>query len=182
MYKIHLPVLLHDSETVVRILLKLLVYPIFLRVVVLPVFRTGGILADVEDGVAHLRSRIGVGAHLHQDIVSPAIRTNVHPVEVEVGGVGCLEAVRERIRPIVRRNRIEFFSVRTGRGVAGIIGGLLAASQLTDASGKFFLTAMAVGYELECRMVDEIPVMIHGFDHTTLLSIHCLRRLQKSFD
>ena len=50
------------------------------------------------------------------------------------------------------------------------IGSLLAASQLTDASGKLFLTAMAIGYELECRMVDEIPVMIHGFDHTTLLS------------
>ena len=61
------------------------------------------------------------------------------------------------------------------------IGGLLAASQLTDASGEFFLTAMAVGYELECRMVDEIPVMIHGFDHTALLSYSLTAALAKIF-
>jgi 2-methylcitrate dehydratase len=50
------------------------------------------------------------------------------------------------------------------------IGSLLATAQLTNANGKDFLTAMALGYEIECRMVEEIPVMKNGFDHTTLLA------------
>src|SRR5689334_7453733 len=36
------------------------------------------------------------------------------------------------------------------------IGALLAASQITDASGEELLMAIAVGYEIECRMIEEI--------------------------
>jgi 2-methylcitrate dehydratase len=50
------------------------------------------------------------------------------------------------------------------------IGGLLAAAQLKDVSGADFLKAMALGYEIECRLVEEIPVMMKGFDHTVLLA------------
>jgi 2-methylcitrate dehydratase len=50
------------------------------------------------------------------------------------------------------------------------IGGLLAASQLVDATGEDFLIAMAVAYEIECRLIEEVPVMVKGFDHTLLLS------------
>lgn len=49
------------------------------------------------------------------------------------------------------------------------IGPLLAASQFKPTSGKDFLTAMAVAYQLECRLVLEIPVMKEGIDHTLLL-------------
>jgi 2-methylcitrate dehydratase len=49
------------------------------------------------------------------------------------------------------------------------IGSLLAASQLKPTSGKDFLTAMAVAYQVECRLVEEIPVMKEGIDHTLLL-------------
>jgi len=49
------------------------------------------------------------------------------------------------------------------------IGPLLVAAQMTNASGEEFLLGMAVGYEIECRLVEEIPVMIKGFDHTLLL-------------
>jgi 2-methylcitrate dehydratase len=49
------------------------------------------------------------------------------------------------------------------------IGPLLAASQFKATSGKDFLTAMAVAYQLECRLVLEIPVMKEGIDHTLLL-------------
>jgi 2-methylcitrate dehydratase len=49
------------------------------------------------------------------------------------------------------------------------IGALLAAAQFRKTSGKDFLTAMAVAYQLECRLVNEIPVMIEGIDHTLLL-------------
>lgn len=50
------------------------------------------------------------------------------------------------------------------------IGALLAAAQLTRCSGRDFLLAMALGYEIECRLVNEIPVMVKGFDHTVLLA------------
>jgi 2-methylcitrate dehydratase len=49
------------------------------------------------------------------------------------------------------------------------IGPLLAAAQFRPTSGKDFLTAMAVAYQLECRLVLEIPVMKEGIDHTLLL-------------
>ena len=50
------------------------------------------------------------------------------------------------------------------------IGALLAASQMVGASGKDFLLAMAIAYETECRLIEEIPVMIKGFDHTLLFA------------
>jgi 2-methylcitrate dehydratase len=49
------------------------------------------------------------------------------------------------------------------------IGPLLAAAQYRPTSGKDFLAAMAVAYQLECRLVLEIPVMKEGIDHTLLL-------------
>ena len=50
------------------------------------------------------------------------------------------------------------------------IGALLAASQMVDASGEEFLLSMAIAYEIECRLIEEIPVMIKGFDHTLLFA------------
>lgn len=50
------------------------------------------------------------------------------------------------------------------------IGGLLAAAQLVDADGEMFLTAMALGYCLECVLTEDLPVMIRGMDHTQLLA------------
>ena len=51
------------------------------------------------------------------------------------------------------------------------IGGLLAACWPRTVSGKEFLTAMAIAYQLECRLTEEIPVMIEGIDHTLLLGL-----------
>jgi 2-methylcitrate dehydratase len=50
------------------------------------------------------------------------------------------------------------------------IGALLAAAQMVNASGEDFLLSMAIAYEVQCRLVEEIPVMIKGFDHTLLLA------------
>jgi 2-methylcitrate dehydratase len=50
------------------------------------------------------------------------------------------------------------------------IGALLAVSQMQPTSGKDFLAAMAIAYQIECRLVQEIPVMIEGIDHTLLLA------------
>jgi 2-methylcitrate dehydratase len=58
-------------------------------------------------------------------------------------------------------------------------GGLLAAAQLTDLSGKDFLLALATAYEIECRLVEELPVMKNGFDHTLLLAISITAVLSK---
>src|ERR1700759_592433 len=48
------------------------------------------------------------------------------------------------------------------------IGPLLAAAQHLNLSGRDFLLAMAIGYTIECTLVEKLPVMIKGFDHTVL--------------
>lgn len=47
------------------------------------------------------------------------------------------------------------------------IGSVLAAGETTGLSGKDFLTALAIAYQVQCRMSDEAPVRDKGFDHTT---------------
>src|ERR1700740_1962511 len=44
---------------------------------------------------------------------------------------------------------------------------VLAAAEYADASGKDFLTALAVAYQVHARLSDEAPVRHRGFDHTT---------------
>jgi 2-methylcitrate dehydratase len=44
---------------------------------------------------------------------------------------------------------------------------VLAAAEYATASGRDFLTALAVAYQVQCRLSDEAPVRAKGFDHTT---------------
>jgi 2-methylcitrate dehydratase len=44
---------------------------------------------------------------------------------------------------------------------------VLAAAEYADASGRELLTALAVAYQVQCRLSDEAPVRAKGFDHTT---------------
>lgn len=46
------------------------------------------------------------------------------------------------------------------------IGSVLAAAEYADRSGKDFLTALAIAYQVQCRLSDEAPVRDKGFDHT----------------
>ncbi|HET7414808.1 MAG TPA: MmgE/PrpD family protein [Arthrobacter sp.] len=46
------------------------------------------------------------------------------------------------------------------------IGAVLAAAESADASGKDFLTAVAVAYQIHTRLSDVAPVRAKGFDHT----------------
>jgi len=46
------------------------------------------------------------------------------------------------------------------------IGSVLSAAQYGDKSGKDFLTALAIAYQVQCRLSDEAPVRSKGFDHT----------------
>jgi 2-methylcitrate dehydratase len=47
------------------------------------------------------------------------------------------------------------------------LGAVLAASEYARRSGKEFLTALALAYQVQCRLSDVAPVRAKGFDHTT---------------
>jgi 2-methylcitrate dehydratase len=59
------------------------------------------------------------------------------------------------------------------------IGALLAACQNRETTGEEFLTAMCIAYQLECRLVEEIPVMKEGIDHTLFLSFSIVGAVSK---
>ena len=46
-------------------------------------------------------------------------------------------------------------------------GAMLAAAEYANASGKDLLVALAVAYQVQCRLSDVAPVRAKGFDHTT---------------
>lgn len=50
------------------------------------------------------------------------------------------------------------------------LGAVLAAAEYAGASGREFLTALAVAYQVQCRLSDVAPVRAKGFDHTTQAS------------
>ena len=47
------------------------------------------------------------------------------------------------------------------------LGAVLAACEYADGTGKDFLTALTVAYQVQCRLSDAAPVRARGFDHTT---------------
>jgi len=47
------------------------------------------------------------------------------------------------------------------------LGAVLAAGEYAGKSGKNFLTALAVAYQVQCRLSELAPVRARGFDHTT---------------
>lgn len=47
------------------------------------------------------------------------------------------------------------------------LGATLAAAEYARRSGRDFLTALAVAYQIQCRLSDVAPVRERGFDHTT---------------
>lgn len=47
------------------------------------------------------------------------------------------------------------------------LGAVLAASEYAKTGGRDFLTALAVAYQVQCRLSEVAPVRSKGFDHTT---------------
>jgi 2-methylcitrate dehydratase len=47
------------------------------------------------------------------------------------------------------------------------LGSVLAACEYANRSGQDFLSALAVTYQVQCRLSDVAPVRARGFDHTT---------------
>ncbi|MCY1060876.1 MmgE/PrpD family protein [Nannocystis sp. SCPEA4] len=50
------------------------------------------------------------------------------------------------------------------------LGAVLAAAEYAGADGRELLTAVAVAYQVQCRLSDEAPVRRRGFDHVTHLA------------
>ena len=46
------------------------------------------------------------------------------------------------------------------------LGAILAAGEYIGATGRDLLTALAVAYQIQCRLSDVAPVRARGFDHT----------------
>jgi 2-methylcitrate dehydratase len=46
------------------------------------------------------------------------------------------------------------------------LGSVLAAAEYADADGRTLLAALAVAYQVQCRLSDAAPVRARGFDHT----------------
>lgn len=46
------------------------------------------------------------------------------------------------------------------------IGSVLAATEYNKGTGEDFLVALAIAYQVQCRLSDEAPVRDKGFDHT----------------
>ncbi|MDR7586073.1 MAG: MmgE/PrpD family protein [Armatimonadota bacterium] len=47
------------------------------------------------------------------------------------------------------------------------LGAVLAAAESADASGRDLLAALAVAYQVQCRLSEVAPVRARGFDHVT---------------
>jgi 2-methylcitrate dehydratase len=47
------------------------------------------------------------------------------------------------------------------------LGAVLAASEYAKRKGSDLLVALAIAYQVQCRLSDEAPVRSKGFDHTT---------------
>ncbi len=50
------------------------------------------------------------------------------------------------------------------------LGAVLAAAEYAKRSGRDFLTALAVAYQVQCRLSDVAPVRAKGFDHVTQMA------------
>jgi 2-methylcitrate dehydratase len=47
------------------------------------------------------------------------------------------------------------------------LSAILAATEYAGGTGRDLMTALAVAYQVQCRLSDEAPVRAKGFDHTT---------------
>lgn len=62
------------------------------------------------------------------------------------------------------------------------IGAVLAAAEYAGKTGKDLLTAIAVAYQVQCRLSDAAPVRHKGFDHTTQGAYSVAAGVSKALD
>lgn len=56
------------------------------------------------------------------------------------------------------------------------VGSVLAASEYAGAAGRDFLAALALAYQVQCRLTETAPLMQRGFDHIAQMCFVLLRR------
>lgn len=61
-------------------------------------------------------------------------------------------------------------------------GTILAAAEHASASGEAFMMALAVAYEIQCRITAVVPVMAKGFNHAIQLAISSAAGSGRLFD
>ena len=61
------------------------------------------------------------------------------------------------------------------------LGAVLAAAEHAVCSGRDLLTALAVAYQVQCRLSEVAPVRAKGFDHTTRRGCGCNLGKKASF-
>lgn len=62
------------------------------------------------------------------------------------------------------------------------LGAVLAAAEYANRSGREFMTALAVAYQVQCRLCDVAPVRSKGFDHTTQGAYALAAGISKALD
>lgn len=62
------------------------------------------------------------------------------------------------------------------------LGAVLAAAEYADRTGRDLLTALAVAYQVQCRLSDEAPVRHEGFDHVTQMAYSVAAGVSKALD
>jgi 2-methylcitrate dehydratase len=62
------------------------------------------------------------------------------------------------------------------------LGAVLAACEYAGGGGKDLLCALAMAYQVQCRLSDEAPVRARGFDHTTQGSFALAAGLSKALE
>jgi 2-methylcitrate dehydratase len=62
------------------------------------------------------------------------------------------------------------------------LGAVLAAAEYANQSGRELLTALAVAYQVQCRLSDVAPVRAKGFDHSTQGSFAVAAGVSRALD
>jgi 2-methylcitrate dehydratase len=62
------------------------------------------------------------------------------------------------------------------------LGAVLAAAEYAGADGRTLLTALAVAYQVQCRLSDVAPVRARGFDHVTQGAFSVAAGVSKALD
>ncbi len=62
------------------------------------------------------------------------------------------------------------------------LGAVLAAAEYNHDSGEDLLVALAVAYQVQCRLSDVAPVRSKGFDHTVQLAYGCAAGVARALE
>lgn len=101
-----------------------------------------------------------------------------YPYEVGGSGLCTLMATKERAAParaaFYNGALIHYLDYDDSYLAAGEtcypgdnLSAVVAAAECTDRSGQDLLEALAIAYQVQCRLSDVAPVRARGFDHTT---------------